>query len=65
MQVNTLDEASEKARIARRSLERLISLGEGPATVALTKRRVGILESDLEAWLLSRRKARPGEAAAA
>jgi predicted DNA-binding transcriptional regulator AlpA len=65
MQVLTLDEAAARARIVRRSLERLLSEGEGPATVALSKRRRGILESDFEAWLLSRRKAQPGEATAA
>jgi hypothetical protein len=63
MQVITYQEAAERAGIVRRSLERLIAKGEGPAVVHVSIRRRGILEHDLEAWLLSRRHAPPGETA--
>ena len=62
MQVLSYDEAAAKAGIVRRTLERLISVGEGPATLALSTRRRGILDRDLEAWLLGRRCPAPGEA---
>ncbi len=63
MHVLSYDEAARRAGIVRRSLERLIAFGEGPAVVHISQRRRGILEADLEAWLLSRRRAAPGEQA--
>jgi predicted DNA-binding transcriptional regulator AlpA len=60
--VISLDESAKRANIVRRSLERLIANGEGPAVVHISKRRRGILETDLEQWLLSRRRPAPGEA---
>ncbi len=61
MQVLTFDEAAKRASLTRRTIERLLSKGEGPATVSLGKRRRGILDVDLDRWLLSRRRAAPGE----
>jgi hypothetical protein len=46
MQVLTYDEAAKRAAIVRRTLERLIAIGEGPAVVELSTRRRGILETD-------------------
>jgi hypothetical protein len=63
MQVLTFDEAAKRASLTRRSIERLLSIGEGPAIIYLGKRRRGILETDLSEWLLSRRHAPPGETA--
>jgi excisionase family DNA binding protein len=63
MQVLTFDEAAKRASLTRRSIERLLSIGEGPATVSLGKRRRGILDRDLDQWLLSRRLPAPGESA--
>lgn len=63
MQVLSFNEAAARAGIVRRTLERLISLGEGPATVELSARRRGILDRDLDAWLLKRRRPAPGDAA--
>ena len=60
MQVLTFDEAAKRASLARRSIERLLSIGEGPL-VRLGKRRKGILDRDLDAWLESRRIPAPGE----
>ena len=62
MQVLTFDEAAKRASLTRRSIERLLSTGQGPATVVLGKRRRGILDRDLDAWLLGRRRPAPGEA---
>ncbi len=64
MQVLTYKEAAARASIVRRTLERLIETGQGPATIELSARRRGILDSDLEAWLLGRRRPAPGEKAA-
>ena len=64
MQVFSLNEAAARAGFARRSLERLIAIGEGPATIQLSPRRVGVLDEDLKRWLLARRRPAPGEAAA-
>lgn len=60
-QVLTLNEFAARAGITRRSVERLIADGSGPAIVRLMRRRVGILEKDAQAWLLSRRQPAPGE----
>ena len=65
MRVLPYTEAASRAGSARRSLERLIANGEGPAIVHISPRRRGILETDLEKWLLSRRRAAPGEQSAA
>jgi hypothetical protein len=53
--------AAERANLSKRQLAREISLGRGPAIIEISPRRRGILEGDLEAWLLSRRRA-PGGA---
>jgi len=53
--VLSYDEAAGRAGFVRRTLERLISVGDGPAVINLSVRRRGILESDLENWLLGRR----------
>jgi hypothetical protein len=37
----------------------LVAEGIGPAKVQLSKRRVGILENDLDRWLISRRVFKP------
>jgi hypothetical protein len=50
------NEAAAIAGLARRTLERLIALGQGPAIVELSPRRRGILESDLITWLHKRRR---------
>ena len=63
MQVLSYDEAAKRADLVRRSLERLISRGEGPAVVHISVRRRGVLESDLNEWLLSRRRPAPSEKA--
>jgi predicted DNA-binding transcriptional regulator AlpA len=52
-------QAADRANLSRRQLEREISVGRGPSIVDLSPRRRGILESDLEAWLLSRRRPAP------
>jgi hypothetical protein len=65
MQVLSYNEAAARAGIVRRTLERLISLGEGPATVEVSKRRRGVLDRDLDDWLLKRRRPAPGEKIAA
>lgn len=64
MRVLSLDQAADQVGVTRRTLERVFANGTGPARVQLSKRRVGILESDLEAWLASRRTPAPGEARA-
>jgi predicted DNA-binding transcriptional regulator AlpA len=63
MQVLSLDQAAFRAGIVRRTLERLLVEGAGPAKVQVSKRRVGILEDDLDKWIRSRRLPPPGEAA--
>jgi len=62
VQILSLDQAAFRAGIVRRTLERLLAEGTGPAKVQVSKRRVGILESDLEKWLTARRTPAPGEA---
>jgi len=52
-------QAAERSNLSKRQLEREISLGRGPAIINISPRRRGILESDLETWLLSRRRPSP------
>ena len=59
-QVRSLDQAAARAGIVRRTLDRLRSVGEGPAEVQISARRIGILEADLETWLAARRRPAPG-----
>jgi hypothetical protein len=63
MQILSYDEAAKRASLVRRSLERLLAIGEGPAIIHLGKRRRGILDEDLDRWLLSRPHPAPGETA--
>jgi predicted DNA-binding transcriptional regulator AlpA len=55
--VYSYNQAAAITGLARRTLERLIALGEGPAIIELSPRRRGILESDLIGWLHKRRRA--------
>ena len=61
--VLTYAECCQRAAIVRRTFERLLACGEGPTVLHLSPRRRGVLESDFEAWLRSRRRAAPGDAA--
>jgi predicted DNA-binding transcriptional regulator AlpA len=61
MQVLSIDEAARKAGVVRRTLERMFVAGTGPTRVQVSKRRVGVLEVDLERWLNSRRCPTPGK----
>ena len=61
MRILNYEEAAGRMGVVRRSLERLIARGEGPSVIFLSPRRRGILESDFEQWLMSRRRAAPGE----
>ena len=63
MQVLDYNEAARRAGIVRRTFERILAQGEGPAIVHISERRRGILESDFEAWLMTRRRPPPGEKA--
>jgi hypothetical protein len=62
--VYTYNEAAEIAGVARRTLERLIAIGQGPAIIELSPRRRGILKTDLQAWLQRHRRSPSGEAQA-
>ena len=57
--VYTYNQAAAITGLARRTIERLIALGEGPAIIELSPRRRGILESDLIIWSHKRRRAAP------
>jgi hypothetical protein len=57
--VYTYSQVAAITGVARRTLERLIALSEGPAIIELSPRRRGILESDLIIWLHKRRRTAP------
>ncbi len=61
MRVISISEAANRAGIVRRSLERLLAKGEGPPLVHISERRRGIIESDFESWVISRRHPAPGD----
>ncbi len=59
MKVLTYNQAADICGITRRTLERLIKSGDGPSVIDLTfgkKGRRGILDCDLDEWLLKRRR---------
>jgi hypothetical protein len=58
-QVRSIKEAAQIADLGYRTLKRLLSIGKGPTTVKLTEKRVGVLDSDLQRWLRSRRHPQP------
>jgi hypothetical protein len=62
--VYSYNQAAAITGLARRTLERLIALSEGPAVIELSPRRRGILETDLRIWLEQRRRPAPNEAPA-
>jgi predicted DNA-binding transcriptional regulator AlpA len=53
------NQAATITGLSRRTIERLIALGQGPAIVELSPRRRGILKSDLIIWLQKRRRVAP------
>jgi hypothetical protein len=59
--VYSYNEAAKLVGVARRTLERLIAVGQGPAIIELSPRRRGILESDLISWLHTHRRDAPGQ----
>jgi predicted DNA-binding transcriptional regulator AlpA len=59
--VYSLSEAARITGLARRTLERLIQVGQRPPIIELSPRRRGILASDLRDWLQRRRRSPPGE----
>ena len=59
MKVLSYNECAARAGIVRRTLERAIADGYGPPVIEITARRRGVLETDLEAWLIARRRPAP------
>jgi hypothetical protein len=61
MRILSLTEfATARADQSRRTLDRQIAAGEGPTLTRISPHRWGVLESDGDAWLLSRRQPAPG-----
>ena len=54
--VYSLNEAAAIVGVARRTIERLVARGQGPAVIDLSPRRRGVLETDLISWLRKRRR---------
>lgn len=61
MKVLNFNVCAERSDVTRRTFERQIAEGKGPPIVHLSARRRGVLESDFEAWLLSRRQPAPSD----
>jgi predicted DNA-binding transcriptional regulator AlpA len=61
MKVLTIAESATTAGLSRRHFERLIAQGEGPGIIRLSTRRVGVLQDELEQWVLARRVAPPND----
>jgi hypothetical protein len=59
MQILSYNQCANRAGITRRTFEREIANGRGPAIVEISARRRGVLETDFEEWLLSRRRPAP------
>ena len=59
VQVLSKKECAARIGIDTRSLDRLDAAGHGPPRLQISERRVGFLESDLAAWLETRRRPQP------
>jgi predicted DNA-binding transcriptional regulator AlpA len=55
LRVRSLKEAAKAANISVPTLRRLIRAGQGPKTIHLSERRLGVRDRDFFAWLESRR----------
>jgi hypothetical protein len=53
--IRSIEERAKEAGIDTHTLRRMIWRSEGPATIQLSPRRIGISDRDWEAWLDSRR----------
>ena len=53
-------EAADRLGISTRTLDRLMSDGRGPSVIEISPRRLGFLETDLDAFIASRRRPAPG-----
>jgi predicted DNA-binding transcriptional regulator AlpA len=65
MRVLGLDEMARRAHCTERAIEMSIADGDGPPVIKIATRRVGVLESDFEEWLKSRRTTEPSRKAVA
>lgn len=52
----TLEETAAIMGVTRRTLERLREEGKAPPIIQLSKRRLGVVDDELYAWLGSRRQ---------
>jgi predicted DNA-binding transcriptional regulator AlpA len=60
LRILNLNEFAARIGCSRRTIERAISRGEGPAITQVSERRIGVAEDDGDAWLSSRRRLPPG-----
>jgi excisionase family DNA binding protein len=60
LRILSLAEVAERLGCSRRTIERAISIGEGPTLMQISMRRIGIAEHDYEAWIARRRRPAPG-----
>jgi len=65
LRILSLTEVAARDGCSRRTVERRINVGEGPALIQISERRVGVREDDYEAWVVRRRRPAPGETAKA
>jgi hypothetical protein len=63
-EVFDLSQAADHIGIHRKTLERMLADGTGPAILHITDKRRGILGSDLENWLRTRRRVPASQVAA-
>lgn len=61
MKVISIDEAAARTGVVRRTFDRLVASGEGPGVIYISPRRRGILEDELDQWVLKRRHAPPAD----
>lgn len=59
MRILTLTEVAERLSCSRRTVERSIDRGEGPALTQISERRIGVAEMDFEKWIAQRRRPAP------
>jgi predicted DNA-binding transcriptional regulator AlpA len=61
----SLTQIAERLGVCRRTIERVVEVGNGPTLTQVSPRRFGVTEEDFQEWFKSLRHRRPARVAEA